>query len=138
MIALENIASLAWRHWRLIAEGIGLAVLGFLLWSANGRADREAKRADKATTAYQLEVAKHAVSLASIASLTDIVRAKNAESDARAKALADSRAGDARDVAAADARQRADGARRAALEAIAKGKSGCAAPAALIRGLEGL
>lgn len=138
MMALENILSLAWRHWRLIAEAVGLAVLGVMLWLANGRADRETRRADKMTMAYQTEVAKHAVSLASIASLTDVIRAKNAESDARAKALADSRAADVRDVAAADARQRADGARREALGAIARQGGGCPAPAALIKGLDGL
>lgn len=86
-------------------------------------------------------LAANAIQRTSIADLEAIIRAKNAETDARARALADSKAQDATDVGKADAAQKADANRRGTLEGIRDGaalKPACKVPDALLASLEGL
>jgi hypothetical protein len=85
--------------------------------------------------------AKLSISNASIATLQAALDSKNAESEARAKAYADSKAADAKTIADMDARQKADASRLDTLKRLAVSlptNPACKAPAALLANLEGL
>lgn len=127
----------------IVAGGLGgvTLVLLVLLLVADGRVSRWQKLDAAHVAQRDAEIAKNAVNLKSIADLTAALKAKNAESDARAKALADVKAQDARDVAEADKRYADTAGRIKALEAIARGSGGkdaCKVPGAVSGALEGL
>ncbi|MFA6031801.1 MAG: hypothetical protein WC889_02740 [Myxococcota bacterium] len=126
-----------------IGGGIIIALLLFAGVQSFRLSARTAER-DVARASFQTEVAKHSVSLASIKELRDVIDAKNAESDARAKAYADSKAADAKAIADLDRRFDASRGRIATLSAIAKASEnapadrGCRAPSALLVALDDL
>lgn len=99
------------------------------------------KLADQNAATAALANSKLAISNASIDTLTNVLNQMNAQSDARAKAYADSKVQDAATIAALDKQYVGTDAQRKALEAIAKvpgGLDACKAPDALVRNLEGL
>jgi hypothetical protein len=129
------------KFWPYIAGG--LAMLGLLIALAVTRHTLASRTEQLKVSRQQTanEIAKEQIDLASIAEMRRNLDAKNAESDARAKALADSKATDAQNVAAADARQKADRSRIQTLQALAKDlpiDPHCRAPAAVVTNLEGL
>jgi hypothetical protein len=96
---LAGAAASLWRWlwanpWRLSL--VVVAVLAFMLWRTDSRADRAERQAT-------IEQEAHKVSLASIATLRSALDAKNAETELRAKAYQG-----ARQTGAADARRNAE------------------------------
>lgn len=135
------IAGFALKNWKLLAGG--LAMLGLLIALAVTRHTLASRTEQLKVSRQQTanEIAKEQMDLASIAEMRRNLDAKNAESDARAKALADSKATDASNLARADARQRADRSRIQTLQALAKDlpvNPNCRAPVAVVANLEGL
>lgn len=128
-------------NWKLLLGGLVAGFLGITLMITQHKLHNRTNERDKAIAAYQLEVAKNAVQRASITEMQHNLDAKNAESDARAKAFADARAADQKDIARLDALNRANAPRIAALQSIV-GSAGhdpaCKAPAVLLSSLEGL
>lgn len=96
---------------------------------------------DQYQAAEKLANDKLAISNASIDTLTAALNDKNAESEARAKAYADSKAEDAATLAEMEARRKQDASRIATLQGLAKDlpdNPNCKAPAALLENLKGL
>jgi len=122
----------------LLAIIIGLTVALFI---ANGNT-RHWQKLDMLHSAQRdTEIAKNAVNLESITRLSDALDAKNAESEARAKAYADVKASDAATIADLDKRQKADASRLETLKRLARDlpdNPACRVPAALAANLEGL
>jgi hypothetical protein len=122
----------------LLAIIIGLTVA---LLIANGNTRHWQKLDTLHSAQRDTEIAKNAVNLESITRLSDALDAKNAESEARAKAYADVKASDAATIADLDKRYAATKASRDALQAIAKvatANPSCRVPSALSGALEGL
>jgi len=115
----------------LLAIIIGLTVALFI---ANGNA-RHWQKLDVLHSAQRdTEIAKNAVNLESITRLSGALDAKNAESEARAKAYADVKASDAATIADLDKRQKADASRLETLQRLARDlpdNPACRVPAAL-------
>ena len=132
--------ALALRNWKLIVGGLGLFALGLLLMLAKADARHWRKMHDGVLASYQLEQAKHAITRQSVATLETALKAKNAESIARAEAFERAKAEAARDVASLNARWAAGEGARARLEAFVRNppSAACRAPAGLISALEGL
>lgn len=109
----------AWRHWKLIAGGIALSVLGLVLLLAKADARHWEKQSRQNAEKLKTEQAKHALTRMSVdrctAALDDQSKAVAklaADSDARMKAAADSRS-------AAQEAAKASGKVAAALDASA-------------------
>jgi hypothetical protein len=141
------------------ALGIGKAILGFLkslpwwiyaiiggilallfAWHVHTGKVKDAYNAAY-NKGWSVEHANHEITLRSLDHVMALLAAKNAESDARAKAYADAKAADARTVAEMDRRYRGTAGRVASLEAIARVPGGsvqCKAPRAVTDALEGL
>jgi len=115
----------------LLALIIGLTVALFI---ANGNT-RHWQKLDMLHSAQRdTEIAKNAVNLESITRLSDALDAKNAESEARAKAYADVKASDAATIADLDKRQKADASRLETLQRLVRDlpdNPACRVPAAL-------
>jgi hypothetical protein len=128
------------KNWKLLAGGLALAVLGFMLVLAKADARHWRAKSNGFESAFNLEVAKHAITRQSVATLEGVVAAKNAESQARADAFAKAQAQSVSDLAALNARWRAGEGVRARLQALVSNppNEACRAPAALLDGLEGL
>lgn len=126
--AFEWIAADPWRLFVIIA-----AVLAFMLWRADGRADKWQAKAER-------EIAAHAETLKSVKTLSDALDQKNAESMARAKALENARAEAAQAQKDADRRYRSTQTKIDALRAaVGKNKEeGCATPDDVASALAGL
>lgn len=127
----------------IIAGGLGIALAAALIWGGieHLSASHYHKLTDQNAATAQLANSKLEISNASIDTLTNALSQMNAQSDARAKAYADSKAQDAQTIAELDRQYAGTDAQRKALEAIAKvpgGSDACRAPAALTRNLEGL
>jgi hypothetical protein len=141
MMAVEELLSFIWRHWKLFAGGAVAVVLVIMLMIAKGDA-RHWQKLDALHVAQRdAEIAKNAVNLESITRLTDALDAKNAESEARARAYSDTKAADAQTIADLDKRYASTRASRDALQAIAKvaaANPSCPVPMALSGALEGL
>lgn len=124
-------------YWRQIGvAALCVVILSLLLLDAHHVRQRDAARASASR-----EKASHAVTLQSVADLSNALAAKNAESEARAKAFDASKVADAKAVAAADARYRSTQARVDALTRMARdlpADHACRVPAALLANLEGL
>jgi hypothetical protein len=125
--AWEWITADFWRIFVLVS-----AVLAFMLWRADARADR-------AEAATAREIASHRVTLESVKTLRDALDQKNAESLARAKALKDARSEAAQAQADAERRYAITKARIDALRA-AVGQNGddCSVPGEVTDALAGL
>lgn len=134
------LAKVPWQIWAILG-----AVMALLFaWHVHTNAEKAAAKVNFNTgfnRAWAQQEQKLDIQRRSIAEMRRNLDAKNAESDARAKALADSRATDAQNVAAADARQKADRSRIQTLQALAKDlpvNPACRAPAAVTSLLDGL
>ena len=97
-LALEELLSLAWRHWRFILGGIAVAVAVALIMLAKADARSWEKKADQNKALYDREVLAHAVTRTSVNTLQNAlndqsrsVRALAAESDARSQAAGDAK-----------------------------------------------
>lgn len=117
------------------------AVLG-LLWGVASMSERHwHKLADNNAAGWNREIDKNKVNLASIATLQDLLNAKNAESDARAAALVASQQESASEQKRLATLAKADRSRVDALDALAaqhKPDANCPAPAALLAQIQGL
>lgn len=138
--AMAFLKALPWQVWAIL--GVVLALL--FAWHVHTNAEKAAYNS-AFNAGFAVERARaekvFAIQRESIAEMRRNLDAKNAESDARAKALADSKATDAQNVATADARQKADRGRIQTLQALAKDlpvNPACRAPAAVVTNLEGL
>lgn len=141
MMAVEEILSFIWRHWKLFAGGAVALVLVVMLMIAKADARHWQKLDTLHSAQRDAEIAKNAVNLESITRLTDALDDKNAESEARARAYSDTRAADAQTIADLDKRYASTRASRDALQAIAKvaaANPSCKVPMALGGALEGL
>lgn len=129
---------------KLILAGVALALFAVPTVAlfitrhtlASVKSDRDVFHAQR-----DAEIAKNTVNLSSIAKLGEMIAAKNAESDARAKAFQDAKAADARTIADLDRRYAATGAAKARLETIARlpgSNPACRAPRAVTDSLEGV
>lgn len=128
-------------HWKAILTGGFLIALGVALAIERGEVVHYHKLADQNAATAVSANSKLAISNASIQTLNDALDAANAQSDARAKAYADSKAEDQSTIATLDKQYAGTDAQRRALEAIAKvpgGDVACKAPDALVLNLEGL
>jgi len=115
----------------LLAIIVGLTVALFI---ANGNTRHWQKLDTLHSAQRDTEIAKNAVNLESITRLSDALDAKNAESEARAKSYADSKAADAATIADLDKRQKADAIRLETLRKLAADlpdNPACRVPAAL-------
>lgn len=123
-----------------IGSVIALAGMAAALFITRATLDGAKRDLAKTTAAYQLEIAKHAVTRQSVATLEGVLEQKNAESLARAKAFDDARAKAEADLAALNGRYLAGETRRKALEGLAAKDSGarCPVPGGLLSGLEDL
>ncbi|SNT19208.1 hypothetical protein [Sphingopyxis indica] len=125
--AFEWIADDPWRLFVIVA-----AVLAFMLWRADGMADKLQFKLDR-------EIAAHAETLKSVKTLSDALEQKNAESMARAKALEDARSEAAQAQAAADRRYRSTQARIDVLRAaVGQNEGVCDTPGEVTDALSGL
>lgn len=138
--AANGVFAFAVRHRKAIAVGAALAGLAVALLLA--RATLAGARRDLATarTALAGERAAHEVTRAGVDSLQAAIARQNAAITERSAALERARAQAAADVAAADERWRGTANQVDRLRALAKGAAGpgCAAPAVLLKALEGL
>ena len=137
MTALAFVA----KHWRALILGGGIASLLLAVVLSRAVARRCHKRDAQHLAALNLEIQKNAINLASIAELEAALKAKEADTAARAAALADSKTADAASTATADARQAADKGRRDTLLKLSTAlpvTPDCAAPTALLNNLKGL
>lgn len=128
-------------HWKAILTGGFMIALGVALAIERGEAVHYHKIADQNAATAVLANSKLAISNASIATLNDALDAANAQSDARAKAYADSKATDAATITALDKQYASTKSARDALMAIAAvpgGNGACRIPSALSAALEGL
>lgn len=130
----------ALKNWKLLLGGFVVAGLSLMLVLAKADARHWKGEAGRFETSFNLEVAKHAVTRQSVATLEAALKAKNAESVARADAFEKAKAKSAADLAALDARYAAEKGRRSRLEALLSNPASeaCRAPAALTEALEGL
>jgi hypothetical protein len=140
-VATGGPVALALKHWKLIVGVVGL--LGVLIYIVVLRGEvRHWQKQDALHVSQRdVEIQKNGINLASIDTLSKALAAKNAESEARAKAYADAKAADARTVADLDRRYSSTAARVAALQAIARvpgGNEACRVPTAVAGALEGL
>lgn len=118
-----------------------VAVLGIMLLIAKGDARHFQKLYETQAQLTASANAKLSISNASIDTLTGALDAKNAESEARAKAYTDAQAANAATIADLDKRYASTKASRDALQAIAKvatANPSCKVPMALSGALEGL
>ena len=123
------------RYWREIGIGLLLAVIAFMAF----RADAISAERDAAVARGDAEVAKHSVTRASLDRVKAALDDKNRESEARAKAYADSKAGNDADQRRLDAVAKADESRIAFLRGLAASPSAdCTTPPALAEALKGL
>lgn len=137
----EEIGSLAWRHWKLIAGGVGALVLITLLLIARGDASHFKKLYEQQVELTASANSKLAVSNASINTLTTALNDKNAESLKRAADYDAVKTQGAAIVAEMDKRAKADASRLETLKRLARdlpNNPACRVPAALAANLEGL
>ena len=140
-VATGNFPALILRHLPAVIGGVvALGLVMALLATRHTLAKRtDALHTEQAAVAN--EQAKNAITTASLNQALATIDAKNAETDARAKAYADSKATDAAQIAKLDAAQKADRSRIETLRALARdlpANPACRVPAALTANLEGL
>jgi hypothetical protein len=141
MMAVEELLSFIWRHWKLFVGGAVVAVFAVLLLIAKGDARHFKKLYEQQVELTASAESKLAVSNASINTLTTALNDKNAESEARARAYSDTKAADAQTIATMDARAKADASRLDTLRRLSRDLPDnpvCRVPAALAANLEGL
>jgi len=80
MIAIEGILSFAWRHWKLIAGGVGALVLVTLLLIAKGDARHYKALWQQEQTAHALDVANYRSAMAT-AKATNATTVRTVETD---------------------------------------------------------
>lgn len=133
-----SILDFALKHWKaLLAALVAAALLIALLVTRSTLAETKALY-EAEIAAHATEKANHAVTRASVVTLRTALDAKNAESEARAKAFEDAKRQAAADVAAADAKWRSTADQVAKLKAIAARPGNCPVPKDLMEGLNGL
>jgi hypothetical protein len=129
------------KHWRALILGVGVASLALVAILARADARQCHKRDAQHVAERDVEIAKNAVNLASIADLEAALKAKEADSAARADAFNGSKVQNAASVATADARRAADNSRVDTLRTMATTlptSPDCTAPSALLNNLKGL
>jgi membrane protein involved in colicin uptake len=129
------------KHWRalILTGGVASLILAVILARADARQCHQ--RDAQHVAALNLEVQKNAINLASIAELEAALKAKEADTAARANAFADSQTQNAASTATADARRAADKGRIDTLNKLATtlpSSPDCTAPSALLNNLKGL
>lgn len=162
----ETALSFAWRHWKLLGSaliaGILIATLLTARWDADDLRHQRDNLAQWQQTIRQdvsraagvkdakgnpglLPVDRVSAQIVylgkSIDTLQSALDDKNRESEARAKAYADSKSADAQTIALMDARQKADASRLDTLQRLARDLPDnlqCRVPAALTAQLDGL
>ena len=140
-LVASSIIAFAGKHWRLILGGLALAVLGLMLVFARADARHWHKVADERQAALTLEIAKHKITLASVATCTNALD-QQSKSVLALKAESDKRQADAAEAvriarrASLDAETRARG-----LEASAganRAERACVGSAAYLAAKDGL
>jgi peptidoglycan hydrolase CwlO-like protein len=118
-------------NWKLLLTGLAVGFLGVMLLTTQHKLHNRTNERDKAVAAYQLEVAKNAVQVASIDKLTAALDDQSAavaklstDSDARTKAADQAR------IAAQEAARASNDTARAldASAAVARSKDGPCVP----------
>lgn len=138
---MTAVLAFALANWKAILAAGALISLGTLLLIARGDAQHYHKLSDQNAASADLANSKLLISNASIASLTNALNAKNAESEKRAADFQVSKTQDAKSIADMDARAKADASRLDTLQRLAKDlpdNPNCKAPAALLAQLKGL